>query len=338
MAAKIIDQSPDEARQTLGVNVGASSRMNVRTALRDSALSLGGMAGGTWLGSQLGKMLGSGGATVGASIGAVIGNVASTTMVSQLAAGATWKAAFASLGFLWPAIGVLVVGGIVGAFKSHKESIKKGLAEVASEASETYSENLNASAEAVTYDKLVKGVDYLGRNVSLTDEEYQKFLDSSNALAEAFPDLVVRTDELGNKLVGPDGLSGKVGEVTKKVDELTEASRKAADSALFKVEDKGIFGKSSGFSNVFDEQRDILYKANNALKYKQKNIYGVDVFGLNEEIALRESTLENIGKNKGTESNEYKKAKKELEQLKLDRDALFEDINTAKDTLAEYTE
>ena len=338
MAAKIIDQSPDDVRQTLGVNVGASSRMNVRTALRDSALSLGGMAGGTWLGSQFGKMLGSGGATIGASIGAVIGNVASTTMISQLASGATWGTALSSLGFLWPAIGILVVGGIVGAFKSHKENIKKGLAEVASEASEEYSANLNVSAEAVTYDKLVSGVDYLGKNVSLTDEEYQKFLDSSNALAEAFPELVVRTDELGNKFVGPDGLSGKVGEVTQKVNELTEASRKAADSALFKVEDKGIFGKNSGFSNVFDEQRDILYKANNALKYKQKNIYGIDVYGLNEEIALRESTLENIGKNKGTESNEYKEAKKELDQLKLDRDALFEDINTAKDALAEYTE
>lgn len=338
MAAKIIDQSPDEARQTLGVNVGASSRMNVRTALRDSALSLGGMAGGTWLGSQFGKMLGSGGATVGASVGAVIGNVASTTMISQLASGATWGTALSSLGFLWPAIGVLLVGGIIGAIKSHKESIKKGLAEAASEASTVYSENLNASAETINYDKLVGGVDYLGKNVSLTDEEYQKFLDSSNALAEAFPELVVRTDELGNKFVGPDGLSGKVGEVTQKVNELTEASRKAADSALFKVEDKGIFGKNSGFSNVFDEQRDILYKANNALKYKQKNIYGIDVYGLNEEIALRESTLENIGKNKGTESNEYKEAKKELDQLKLDRDALFEDINTAKDALAEYTE
>ena len=338
MAAKIIDQSPDDVRQTLGVNVGASSRMNVRTALRDSALSLGGMAGGTWLGSQFGKMLGSGGATIGASIGAVIGNVASTTMISQLASGATWGTALSSLGFLWPAIGVLLVGGIIGAIKSHKESIKKGLAEAASEASTVYSENLNASAETINYDKLVGGVDYLGKNVSLTDEEYQKFLDSSNALAEAFPELVVRTDELGNKFVGPDGLSGKVGEVTQKVNELTEASRKAADSALFKVEDKGIFGKNSGFSNVFDEQRDILYKANNALKYKQKNIYGIDVYGLNEEIALRESTLENIGKDKGTESNEYKEAKKELDQLKLDRDALFEDINTAKDALAEYTE
>lgn len=338
MAAKIIDQSPDDVRQTLGVNVGASSRMNVRTALRDSALSLGGMAGGTWLGSQFGKMLGSGGATVGASIGAVIGNVASTTMISQLASGATWGTALSSLGFLWPAIGVLLVGGIIGAIKSHKESIKKGLAEAASEASTAYSENLNASAETINYDKLVGGVDYLGKNISLTDEEYQKFLDSSNALAEAFPELVVRTDELGNKFVGPDGLSGKVGEVTQKVNELTESSRKAADSALFKVEDKGIFGKNSGFSNVFDEQRDILYKANNTLKYKQKNIYGVDVYGLNEEIALRENTLENIGKNKGTESNEYKEAKKELDQLKLDRDALFEDINTAKDALAEYTE
>lgn len=339
MATKIIDQSPEEVRRALGVNVGASSRINVRTALRDTVLSFGGMTLGAGAGSQLGKMFGSGGASIGASIGAVIGNVASTTIVSQLAHGATWLTALGSLSFLWPAIGVLFVGGIVGAIKSHKETIKKNLAEAASEASEAYSNNLSASAEAVTYDKLVSGVDYLGKNVSLTDEEYQKFLDSSNALAEAFPELVVRTDELGNKFVGPDGLSGKVGEVTEKVNELTEASKKAADSALFKVEDKGIFGgKSSGFSNVFDEQRDILGEANNTLKYKQKNIDGVNVFGLNNEIAYRESALENIGKNKGIESDEYKKAKKELDQLKLDRNALLEDINTAKDTLAEYTE
>ena len=343
MAAAIIDQEmPEEARRTLGGNIGASSRMTVGSAVRDSVLSALGMGGGTLLGGSLGSMLGSGGATVGASIGAVIGNVASTTMISQLASGATWGTALSSLGFLWPAIGVLLVGGIIGAIKSHKESIKKGLAEAASEASTAYSENLNASAETINYDKLVGGVNYLGKNVSLTDEEYQKFLDSSNALAEAFPELVVRTDELGNKFVGPDGLSGQVGEVTQKIDELTEASRKAADSELFKMKDvtfAGInVGKKSGFSNVFDEQSKIIGEANNTLKYKAKTVYGVDVQGLNQEIALRESTLENISKNKGTDSDEYKKAKKQLDQLKLERDALFEDINAAKDTLAEYTE
>ena len=37
-------------------------------------------------------------------------------------------------------------------------------------------------------------------NVSLTDEEYEKFLDYSNQLVEAFPELRVRTDENGNAI------------------------------------------------------------------------------------------------------------------------------------------
>ena len=344
MAAVVIDQeTPDEVRQTLGVNVGASSRMNVRTAMRDSALTLGTMVGGTWLGSNLGGMLGDGGKTIGASLGAVIGNVASTTIISQLASGATWRTALASLSFLWPVIGVLFVGGIIGAIKSNSDKMKKQFAETASEASAEYTDMLNSSAEAINYDKLVGGVDYLGRNVSLTDEEYQKFLDSSNALAEAFPELVVRTDELGNKFVGADGLSGQVSEVTDKVNELTEASKKAADSELFKMQDVnflGIFktGEKSGFSNVFDEQSKIIGDAKYTLNYDTRNVYGEEVSGLNKEIELKENKLNEIGETKGVDSKAYRTAKKELDQLKLDRDALFEDINTAKGVLAEYTD
>ena len=210
MAAVIIDQEmPEEARKALGSNVGASSKISVGSAIRDSALSAVGMGLGTIAGGSFGSLLGSGGATIGASIGAVIGNTASSVIISQLASGATWGAAFLGLGpILMPIIGALFVGGFIGAIKSSKEKMKKEFAEAASEAATEYTDILNASTESINFDKLVKGVDHLGRNVSLTDEEYQKFLDSSNALAESFPELVVRTDELGNKFVGPDGLSG----------------------------------------------------------------------------------------------------------------------------------
>ena len=65
-------------------------------------------------------------------------------------------------------------------------------------------------------------------------EEYQKFLDSSNALAEAFPQLVVRVDEFGNKLVGPDELDGKVGQVSDSINGMLDDMRKTADIKMFK--------------------------------------------------------------------------------------------------------
>lgn len=351
----LADERNKAARQQIGQDLLRSSQMNAKKAAVSGALTGGLTIGGLLLGNTIGESLGEGtGQAVGSLIGMSLGNSLAKQVAASIGAlpkNATVMAAVkAGVGGLFTGVGAIITPLLIAAIpiviagfvKKAKNKVKEEAANLAKEASETYTNTLNASAEAVNFDKLVNGVDYLGRNVSLTDEEYQKFLDSSNALAESFPELVVRTDELGNKFVGPDGLSGQVGEVTQKIDELTEASRKAADSELFKMKDvtfAGInIGKKSGFSNVFDEQSKILGEANNTLKYKAKTVYGVDVQGLNQEIALRESTLENIGKNKGTESNEYKEAKKELDQLKLDRDALFEDINTAKDALAEYTE
>ena len=351
----LADSRNNAARQQIGSALEQSSQMSAKKAGVLGAITGGLTIGGLLLGNTIGESLGGGtGQAVGSLIGMSLGNslakqVAASiaalpknaTVMAALKAGATGM--FTGVGAIITPLLIAAVPLVIAGFvKKAKNKAKEEAANLAKEASETYTNTLNASAEAVNFDKLVNGVDYLGRNVSLTDEEYQKFLDSSNALAEAFPELVVRTDELGNKFVGPDGLSGQVGEVTEKIDALTEASRKAADSELFKMKDVKFagfnVGQKSGFSNVFDEQAKILGEANNTLKYKAKTVYGVDVQGLNQEIALRESTLENIGKNQGTDSDEYKKAKEQLDQLKLDRDALFEDINTAKDTLAEYTE
>lgn len=351
----LADSRNNAARQQIGSALEQSSQMSAKKAGVSGAITGGLTIGGLLLGNTIGESLGGGtGQAVGSLIGMSLGNSLAKQVSASIAAlpkNATVMAAVkAGFGGMFTGVGAIITPLLIAAVpliiagfvKKAKNKVKEESANLAKEASETYTNTLNASAEAVNFDKLVNGVDYLGRNVSLTDEEYQKFLDSSNALAEAFPELVVRTDELGNKFVGPDGLSGQVGEVTEKIDELTEASRKAADSELFKMKDVKFagfnVGQKSGFSNVFDEQAKILGEANNTLNYKAKTVYGVDVQGLNQEIALRESTLENIGKNQGTDSDEYKKAKKQLDQLKLDRDALFEDINTAKDALAEYTE
>ncbi|PWL40721.1 MAG: hypothetical protein DBY43_06935 [Clostridiaceae bacterium] len=290
----LADERNKAAREQIGQDLLRSSQMNAKKAAVSGVLTGGLTIGGLLLGNTLGESLGGGtGQAVGSLIGMSLGNSLAKQVAASIGAlpkNATVMAAVkAGFGGMFTGVGAIITPLLIAAIpiviagfvKKAKNKVKEEAANLAKEASETYTNTLNASAEAVNFDKLVNGVDYLGRNVSLTDEEYQKFLDSSNALAEAFPELVVRTDELGNKFVGPDGLSGQVGEVTQKIDELTEASRKAADSELFKMKDvtfAGInVGKKSGFSNVFDEQSKILGEANNTLKYKAKTVYGVDV-------------------------------------------------------------
>lgn len=344
-AARILDtETPEQIRTGLGGNLGASSRMSIWTAARDTVISTGSMAIGGFLGNQAGNLFGEAGKTIGMSIGGVAGNVIGSQIVSKLASGVRMKAALASVGGGWAIVGVGIVAAIAGGMKDAFDKKKKELAEAASEAAQTYTDTLNASAEAINFDKLVSGVDYLGRNISLTEEEYQSFLDSSNALAESFPDLVVRTDEFGNKLIGPDGLEGKVGAVTEKVNEMTDSAKEFADTELFKRQNVTWFGiplgQKSGFSNAFDEQRKVIQSAKNAL-YSDGASYGVTTMGWgitqdidNKESLLKKMETQGIDKN----SSEYQNLKKQINDLKANRNALLEDISNASETLAEYTD
>lgn len=344
-AARILDtETPEQIRTGLGGNLGASSRMSIWTAARDTAISAGSMAIGVGLGNRAGNLFGETGKTIGMSIGGVAGNVIGSQIVSKLASGVRMKAALASVGGGWAIVGVGIVAAIAGGMKDAFDKKKKELAEAASEAAQTYTDTLNASAEAINFDKLVSGVDYLGRNISLTEEEYQSFLDSSNALAESFPDLVVRTDEFGNKLIGPDGLEGKVGAVTEKVNEMTDSAKEFADTELFKRQNVTWFGiplgQKSGFSNAFDEQRKVIQSAKNAL-YSNGASYGVTTmgWGITQDIDNKESLLKNM-ETQGIDKNssEYQNLKKQINDLKANRNALLEDISNASETLAEYTD
>jgi len=74
----------------------------------------------------------------------------------------------------------------------------------------------NESSMISKYEKLSKGVDNLGRNVSLTAEEYSEYQDIVNKIAEQFPSLVSGYDEQGNALLTVKG----------NVEALTEAYEK----------------------------------------------------------------------------------------------------------------
>jgi hypothetical protein len=147
------------------------------------------------------------------------------------------------------AAGAMIAGMLYSAYNSTIDSMIKTAQNKFKEATEKYDKAQSAASSAIKFDKLANGVDYLGRNVDLTTEEYEEFLKVSNEIAEVFPQLVVRTDEFGNKLVGPEGLSGKVGKVTEEVEKLKEALKDEATAAMFRVDTSGLFGDFKRIAN-----------------------------------------------------------------------------------------
>ncbi len=225
--------------QMIGSMLGASVGTSIGKALTDklglsnSAAQVAGTVGGLALGSIGGKAVG--GVLAGARI--TSGGIA--------------------------AIAALVIGGIASLYFSQENKRKEEAQKIAQEAVEKYTTAANASIDTSKYDELVKRVDSLGNNVSLTDEQYKEFLDTSNKLAESFPNLIVRTDEAGNSFLG---LNGKVGTVTDSVNELVDSLQKEAD---FKLLDSDYFDQivDEATSSRSDLEKQIKKKKDEARKY-----------------------------------------------------------------------
>ena len=67
---------------------------------------------------------------------------------------------------------------------------------------ESYKEQSSTTKElAARYDELSSGVDDSGKNVSLSDSDYEEFLDISNQLVEIYPELLDHYDSSGNAIL-----------------------------------------------------------------------------------------------------------------------------------------
>ena len=73
-------------------------------------------------------------------------------------------------------IGLQIGMAVWSAYLKAQDEALKHAQEKFKEANDKYAEALNASIKTDKYDKLAQGVDYLGRNISLTDEESHEFL------------------------------------------------------------------------------------------------------------------------------------------------------------------
>lgn len=101
----------------------------------------------------------------------------------------------------------------------------KEAAEAASQASEKHKESQEAIASAketvdsvgTEFETLSKGVNSIGENVSLTADEFKRYHEICNQLADIFPSLVTGYDEQGNAILN---LKGNVEELLDAYDQL----------------------------------------------------------------------------------------------------------------------
>ena len=91
----------------------------------------------------------------------------------------------------------------------------------------------NESSMISKYEKLSKGVDSLGRNVSLTADEYSEYQSIVNQIASQIPSLVSGYDEQGNALLS---VKGNVEELTKAYEKLIHAQNTEILSNNKKIE------------------------------------------------------------------------------------------------------
>lgn len=119
-------------------------------------------------------------------------------------------------------------------------------------------DTLKSSTDGIKqrYAELAQGVDQLtGKNLKLSDGEYEEFLDLSNQLAELFPSLTSNYDENGNAIVD---LTGDVNYIISSLDTLIKKEQELANQKIL-----------DEMPDVYAELADNVSKYNRELKSYQ---------------------------------------------------------------------
>ena len=168
----------------------------------------------------------------------------------------------------WIALGISLVieligwlTDLIGSIESSEEKLSrlndefKTTAQDISNIANEY-KNLRQSADEIIprFTELAKGVDDLGKNISLTDEEYAEFLELNNKIAEMFPELNLGFDSQGNAMLA---LSYSANTLSESLWELVEAEREAKNQAIAdKLPD--LVDNLNEQREVYDKEKDLL--------------------------------------------------------------------------------
>lgn len=154
--------------------------------------------------------------------------------MSGLSAGAKGLGASLKTLFLSNPVGlalmaVTAITAIVSAVKRAKEEAKQAAQEILNaykDAQNTLKSNKNTINEISSdYERLSKGVDDFGNNISLTTDEYKKYNEITNKIADMFPEMISGYTKEGNAILL---CKGNVDELTKAYEAAAQAARQAA--------------------------------------------------------------------------------------------------------------
>lgn len=201
-----------------------------------------------------------------------------------------------------PGVGkIMLIAAAIGAVVAvvdHFTTSAKEAAEAAEEALTTYQnaqdtlQSHKQTIESISddYEKLSKGVDEFGNNVSLSTDEYERYNEVVNQIADMFPQMVTGYTDEGNAIIA---LRGNVEELTKAYEEEARAARDAIISKQDNVF-KDFKNKTTSKDGFFKWNDNIGYadyikvikayieqeKGNTEAVTNVANELGEDVFGL----------------------------------------------------------
>lgn len=136
----------------------------------------------------------------------------------------------------------------------------------------TFKETKDSADDAFeSYKSFMNGVDENGNNVSLTTDEYNKFLDVNNQLAQLFPSLERTYDSNGNAIVN---LGNNVDEATEKYNALLDAQKNVANQEILKnlpdIWENTVY-QNKKYQNEIDYYRPLVNSKNEQLEKYQNN-------------------------------------------------------------------
>lgn len=219
----------------------------------------------------------------------------------------------------------LIISGIVSAISEwiHKTENMISASEDAIEKIKSINDELKNNQKTISdtakrYAELAQGVDQLtGKNISLSNEDYEEFLDLSNQIAEIFPELPRIYKENGDAIVQ---LSGDVDTIVGSLQNLIEAQRDLANRQI--VDElptvfKGIAAKSNQYEEQLSDlesRRDALVKSLGDVQSEEFSSNFMDGFS-NKWIEISGDNLEVISQMRDDYMKILKEANIDFEEL-----------------------
>ena len=222
----------------------------------------------------------------------------------------------------------LIISGVVSAISEwiHKTENMISASEDAIEKIKSINDELKNNQKTISdtakrYAELAQGVDQLtGKNISLSNEDYEEFLTLSNQLAEMFPTLTRNYNDNGDAIVQ---LSGDVDTIVGSLQNLIEAQRDLANRQI--VDElptvfDGVAAKSDKYEQQLSDlesRRDTLVKSLGDVQSEEFSSNFMDGFS-NKWIEISGNNLEVISQMR----DDYMKI---LEEANID----FEELTPA---------